>query len=99
MGVGTGFLMGAGVGAGFGAGGSGAILGAGGSMNCDSTATGTTISTARISRPLCNAQMNPTCKKTTASATTAFRLKGGGSFATSLAPAGRPIVGAACELE
>ena len=96
-GVVTAFLTG--VATTLGIGGSGATLGAGGSINCDSTATGTTISTARISRPLCRAHMNPTCSKTTASAMTALRLKGAGCFAGSLDLAGKPSGGMLCELE
>src|SRR2546426_4922230 len=60
-----------------GAGGTGSTLGAGGSTNCVRISAGTTISAARINRPLCSAQINPTCSATTARAMTVLRPSGG----------------------
>ena len=60
--------------AGFAVGGGVSTLGAGGSINCDSSSTGTTSSAARISKPLCKVHINPTCNATTAKAMTALRL-------------------------
>ena len=60
-----------------GAGGTGSTLGAGGSTNCVRISAGITISAARINRPLCSAQINPTCSATTARAMTVLRLSGG----------------------
>ena len=84
-----------GVGGVTGVGGTGSTLGAGGSINCDSTSTGTTISAARIKSPLCNPQINSTCRTSTESAMMALRLRRGvlqGAFDEVMA-GGRPRVG------
>ena len=64
-------------GAGGGGGGGGAISGLGGSMIWLSISTGTTISYARTSSPLCRAAKPPTCSSATAVAiATGLRWKG-----------------------
>ena len=90
--LGMAFLMGVGSAAGFGAGGTGSGLGKGGSTNCDNSSAGTKSSAARISRPLCSAQISPMCSATTATAITALRLKGG-LTAASTDPAESPREG------
>jgi hypothetical protein len=79
------FLTGVG---GAGGGGGGASFGFGGSISWESTETGTTNSTARTSRPLYIAQMNPTCSSTTDRTIARFRLMVG-MFAPELFPARR----------
>lgn len=71
--LGTTFFGTGGVG---GAGRTGSTLGAGGSTNCVRISAGTMTSAARIKSPLCRAQINATCRPTTARAITALRLKG-----------------------
>ena len=55
-------------------------------MICDSSATGTTISTARRSSPFCSAHSAATCSSTTPEAIT--RLRFTGTFIVSFSGAG-----------
>jgi len=73
IGFATAFFGSAGAGRGGGIG-VGCTMGAGGSTNCANTSAGTMSSAARISSPVCKAQISPTCRPTTTRAIQALRL-------------------------